>query len=311
MADEKPYNISIETKAQISELQKLLAELQSINAEIAKMNGLTLSSINTSISEFVKTGKEISNTFVSLSKPVDNAANGIKKIGEESEKSVEKLDGLKTTAQGVFMELGAQITDFAVNKLKQIPAAITGSIQAFGQQEMAVQKLAAAIRSQGGNVSEVLPIMSSFASEMQRITTYGDEQVLAMQSMAISMGVNSEQMEATIQSAIGLASALNMDVMTAVKAASAAVQGKTTMLQEYIPALVKCKTEEEKLAKVQELSASGFAQAKAEAETTAGKLKQAANAWGDLAEVAGGTFAPVAVDVANALKFICEMLQTP
>lgn len=308
MADEKPYNISIETKAQISELQKLLAELQSINAEIGKMNGLTLSSINTSVSELVKTGKELSNTFVSLSKPADKVANGLKKIGEKSDESGDKLDGLKTTAQGVFMEIGAQITDFAVNKLKQIPAAIIGSIQAFGQQEAAVQKLAAAIRSQGGNVSEVLPIMSSFASEMQRITTYGDEQVLAMQAMATSMGVNSEQMETTIQSAIGLASALNMDVMTAVKAASAAVQGKTTMLQEYIPALVKCKTEEEKLAKVQELSASGFAQAKAEAETTAGKLKQVSNAWGNLAEVAGGTFAPVAVEVANGLKFICEQL---
>ena len=148
--------------------------------------------------------------------------------------------------------------------------------------------------------------MSAFASEMQRITTYGDEQVLAMQAMATSMGVNSDQMQGVIKSAIGLASALNMDVMTAIKAASAAVQGKTTMLQEYIPALAKCKTEEEKLATVQKLSASGFAQAKAEAETTAGKLKQAANAWGDLAEVAGGTFAPVAVDVANALKLVCE-----
>ena len=217
MADEKPYNISIETKAQISELQKLLAELQSINAEIGKMNGLTLSSINTSVSELVKTGKELSNTFVSLSKPADKVANGLEKIGEKSDESGDKLDGLKTTAQGVFMEIGAQITDFAVNKLKQIPAAIIGSIQAFGQQEAAVQKLAAAIRSQGGNVSEVLPIMSSFASEMQRITTYGDEQVLAMQAMATSMGVNSEQMEATIQSAIWLDSALNMDVVIAAK----------------------------------------------------------------------------------------------
>ena len=148
MADEKPYNISIETKAQISELQKLLAELQSINAEIGKMNGLTLSSINTSVSELVKTGKELSNTFVSLSKPADKLANGLKKIGEKSDESGDKLDGLKTTAQGVFMEIGAQITDFAVNKLKQIPAAIIGSIQAFGQQDAAVQK----VRSSADNV---------------------------------------------------------------------------------------------------------------------------------------------------------------
>ena len=273
MADEKPYNISIETKAQLAELQKLLTELRAINAEIAKMNGLTFSSINASVSELAKAGKELSSALVSLPKTMDTIADDVKKIGEESKKAGEDLNGLKTTAQGVFMELGAQITDFAVNKLKQIPAAIMSSIEAFGQQEMAVQKLAAAIRSQGGSVSEVLPIMSAFASEMQRITTYGDEQVLAMQAMATSMGVNSDQMQGVIKSAIGLASALNMDVMTAIKAASAAVQGKTTMLQEYIPALAKCKTEEEKLATVQKLSASGFAQAKAEAETTAGRQR--------------------------------------
>ena len=34
---------------------------------------------------------------------------------------------------------------------------------------------------------------------------------------------------------------------TATKAAAAAVQGKTTMFQKYIPALAKCKTEEESL----------------------------------------------------------------
>lgn len=306
MADEKSYNISIEAQAQITELQKLLAELQAINAEISKINGLTFSSINASAAELVKTGKELSNAMTSLPKATSASAAGVKKIGEESKKTRAEVDGLKVAAEGVFIGLGAQITDFALNKLRQIPGAIIGSIQAFGQQEMAVQKLAAAIRSQGGNVSEVLPIMSAFASEMQRITTYGDEQVLAMQAMATSMGVDSDQMQGVIKSAIGLAAALNMDVMTAIKASSAAVQGKTTMLQEYIPSLAKCKTEEEKLAQVQKLSASGFAQAKAEAETTAGKLKQAANAWGDLAEVAGGTFAPAAISVANALKSVCE-----
>ena len=234
--------------------------------------------------------------------------SALDEINQKVNKFSKETSAANKVWSGAMMNIGAQITNFAVNKLKQIPAAIMGSIQAFGQQEMAVQKLAAAIRSQGGSVSEVLPIMSAFASEMQRITTYGDEQVLAMQAMATSMGVSSAQMQGVIKSAIGLASALNMDVMTAIKVASAAVQGKTTMLQEYIPSLAKCKTEEEKLAKVQELSASGFAQAKAEAETTAGKLKQAANAWGDLAEVAGGTFAPVAVEVANALKFVCEWI---
>lgn len=311
MADEKPYNISIETKAQLEEIQKLLSELRSINAEISKINGQTFSSVSASAAELSQTGKDLAKALVSqrivseeLNKTLGKTGAGLAKAKDKAKELKDEVDGAATTIEGFYLELGAMAARMATH----LPSAVTTAIQAFGQQEAAVQKLAAAIRSQGGNVSEVLPIMSSFASEMQRITTYGDEQVLAMQAMATSMGVNSEQMEATIQSAIGLASALNMDVMTAVKAASAAVQGKTTMLQEYIPALVKCKTEEEKLAKVQELSASGFAQAEAAANTLDGKLKQAANAWGDLQEVVGETFAPTVKTVAGLIKGICELL---
>lgn len=308
MADEKPYNISIETKAQLAELQKLLTELRAINAEIAKMNGLTFSSINASVSELAKAGKELSSALVSLPKTMDTIADDVKKIGEESKKAEEDLNGLKTTAQGVFMELGAQITDFAVNKLKQIPAAIMSSIEAFGQQEMAVQKLAAAIRSQGGNVSEILPIYESLAGEMQRLTTYGDEEVLALQSTATAMGVTSEQMDLCIKGAIGLSNVFGIGLNEAVRAAATVVQGKTDKLNEMIPALSKCKSETEKYAIAEKAMKDGFAQAKAEAESTSGKLKQAANAWGDLAEVAGETFAPVAVEVAGVLKSVCEWL---
>ena len=298
------YNISIDTKVQLDELQKLLEELRALNAEVSKIGAINLSGINASINELSKTGNTLTEalnlnkkSLDSFSKSTVSAKENVKNLKEETSRSEQVFTGF-------HMELGAIGARFAT----QLPAALFKSIEAFGRQEMAVQKLSAAVRSNGGNVSEVLPIMRQFASEIQRITTYGDEQVLAMQAMASSMGVSSDQMQGVIRSAIGLASALNMDVMTAVKAASAAVQGKTGALQEYIPALSKCKTEEEKLAEVQKLSASGFAQAKAEAETTSGRLKQCANAWGDLAETAGGVFAPVATDIAGLLKGMCEVL---
>lgn len=246
------------------------------------------------------------NIEIELKAELEEASKAIETLKEIQMASNElsgSISSTRTVVNGFFMELGAMGARLAT----QLPAALLGSIEAFGKQEMAVQKLTAAIRANGGNVSEVVPIMREFASEIQRITTYGDEQVLAMQAMASSMGVSSDQMQGVIRSAIGLASALNMDVMTAVKAASAAVQGKTGALQEYIPSLSKCKTEAEKLAAVQKLSASGFAQARAEAQTATGKLKQCANAWGDLAEVAGGIFAPVATDIAGLLKGMCEV----
>lgn len=309
MADE-PYNININANVKAEELQKLIAELNALNVAIGDLNKMTLSGVQKSAETLVTTGMSLTDAiraqnaaFEEMKKSSDKATDGLKKTGNEIDNIGEKINRKNQIFEGFFLELGAMGARLAT----QLPAALLGSIEAFGRQEMAVQKLTAAIRANGGNVSEVVPIMREFASEIQRITTYGDEQVLAMQAMASSMGVSSDQMQGVIRSAIGLASALNMDVMTAVKAASAAVQGKTTALQEYIPALAKCKTESEKLAVVQKLSASGFAQARAEAQTATGKLKQCANAWGDLAEVAGGIFAPVATDIAGLLKGMCEV----
>lgn len=232
---------------------------------------------------------------------VKEAVKGIRGDVEKLANSTSNLDKIST---GAMLNIGERITNLAA----KAPGFFISTIKAFGEQELATQKLASALRAQGASVSEVLPIMQQLASQMQSITTYGDEQVLAMQAMASSMGVSGEQMDSVVKSAIGLATALNMDVVTATKAASAAIQGKTGMLGEFIPSLEKCKTEEEKLAKVQELSRSGFSQAEAAAQTLEGKLKQAANAWGDLQEVIGGTFAPTVKAVALVLKSVCGLL---
>ena len=311
MADEKPYNISIETKAQLEEIQKLLAELRAISAEMGKINGQTFSAVSASAAELSQTGNDLAKALVSqrtaseeLNKMLGKTEAGLAKAKDKAKDFKEEVDSESTTIQGFYMELGAMASHLAV----QLPSAIAKSIEAFGQQEMVLQKLSAAVRTNGGEVSEVMPIMRQFASDIQAITTYGDEQVHSMMAMATSMGVTAGQMDGVMRSAIGLSTALGMDVTTATKAAASAIQGKTGMLQEYIPSLAKCKTEEEKLAQVQKLSASGFAQAEAAAETLDGKLKQAANAWGDLQEVVGEAFAPTVKAVAGLIKLASDFM---
>lgn len=307
----EPYKINVETKAQLDEIQKLVEELRAINTEISLINGQSFSAISMSAAALSKTSKDLlaatlanRKAFGYMSGAADKASISSRRFQDETRKTRGEVDAFSSTLQGAYMEVGAMGTRLAT----QLPAAIKTTIQAFGRQEMAVQKVASAIRSQGGVVSEVLPIMQSLASEIQSITTYGDEQVLEMQSLAAAMGVTSDQMAETIQNAIGLSSALGMDVMTATKAASAAIQGKTTALQEYIPSLIKCKSEAEKLATVQRLAAGGFEQARDRVDTLDGKLKQAANAWGDLQEVVGEAFAPAVKNVAGLLGGLCEIL---
>lgn len=151
----------------------------------------------------------------SLNKIQDALGELNKKLGIVSDST----SNLNNVCTGAMYNIGAKMSDLAL----KFPSFATAAIQAFGQQEAAVQKLAAAIMSQGGgNVSEVLPIMSSIASEMQRITIYGDEQVLSMQSMATAMGVSADQKNLCIQGAIGLTNVYGIGLNEAVRAAASA-----------------------------------------------------------------------------------------
>ncbi len=234
---------------------------------------------------------------------IKKVSEAVDEINTAVQKASESSSAFSRVLSGSFYEVGASITRVA----EQIPAAVMQTIKAFGAQEAAVQKVATAIRSQGGSVSEVLPIMQQLASDIQKITTYGDEQVLAMQAMASGMGVTATQMQACIEGAIGLSNAFGLGLNEAVKAAAAVIQGKTEKLNELIPTLSQCTSAEERLTLAQKAMRDGFAQAQAESETLNGKLQQAANAWGDLQEVIGEAFAPTAKAVAASIKFLCEM----
>ncbi len=213
-----------------------------------------------------------------------------------------EASGVGKVWSGVLLDVGAKINNLAT----KLPSALAQTIRAFGEQEAAVQRLSTAIRANGGSVAEVLPIMQNLASEIQRITTIGDEQVLAMQAMASAMGVNAEQMQKCIEGAIGLSNVYGLGLNEAVKASASVIQGKSEKLNELIPTLSQCKTESERLTLAQKAMRDGFAIAKSESETLNGKLQQAANAWGDLQEVIGGTFAPTVKSVAGLLQGLCE-----
>ncbi len=293
MADN--YDIKIDTQVQLESIKSLLVELKAISAEISKINGLTFSAVSASAAELSQTSKDLSKATISQRVAMENLDKSTKQVAKtfdiaknESKNLKDEIDATTSTLQGAYMELGAKITDLSL----KLPSFATATIKAFGEEEVAIQKLSAAVRANGGNVSEVLPIMQQFASDMQKITGYADDQILSMQGVATSMGVLPNQMQEVIKGAIGLSSALGMDLQSATRASSAAIQGKTELLTRYIPTLSTCKTEEEKLAKVQEFSRNGFSQAEASMETLNGRLKVAANAWGDLQEVIGEAFAP-------------------
>ena len=161
------------------------------------------------------------------------------------------------------------------------------SVQLYGRQIQAENRLAAAIRTTGGEVADLLPKYKDFASEIQNITTVGDEATLELIGLGKQMGVTEDRIEEATRGAIGLSKAFGIDAQTAMRGVALAFEGNFTQLSRYIPALRTTNDEGEKLAILQRAMANGFEVAKAETESGFGALLQYQNAVGDLKEELG------------------------
>lgn len=204
-------------------------------------------------------------------------------------------------SQGFLLNFGAGIG----NRIKNV---ITSALPAYAKQEAAERGLAAAMNISRTASDENFESFKRLASQMQAITTLGDETVLGIEKMALNMGVAKERMHECVQGAIGLQKAYNLGLNEAVKAAAAVVQGKTEKLNELIPALSGCTSTEERLKLANDAMRRGFIQAKEETETLGGTLAQLSNAWGDVSEVVGESAAPAVKNVANVLKSLAEAI---
>lgn len=160
-------------------------------------------------------------------------------------------------------------------------------IKTYGVQEQAETRLAAAIRATGGDVEELMTQYTEFASEIQQVTTIGDEQTLGLLQTAQSLGITRSRMQEATKGAIGLSKAFGLDMKMALRGVALAYEGNYTQLSRYIPALRTAGDEAERQAILQEAMTNGFQIARAEAESGTGAMLQLQNSIGDLKEQGG------------------------
>jgi hypothetical protein len=183
------------------------------------------------------------------------------------------------------------------------------SVRAFGIQEDAERKLAAAIRATGGEVDKNLDRFKSFASEMQRLTVVGDETTLRLLQVATAQGLTADSAERATKNAISMQSAFGVSAESAIRMTAALEQGDATMLRRYIPALRGVEDETQMLAKAHEILAGSFGIAEEEARTTTGSLKQLKNQFGDFMEQVGSVIADAMLPFVEKVKDAVTVLQ--
>ena len=113
-----------------------------------------------------------------------------------NDKASPKLKGLTKSL------IGAQLATAAIIAgTKKLIAVGKQAVENFKKQELAEAKLQAAV---GGNIDD----LKKFASEMQNVTTVGDETTLEILQLASSMGTARDSLAEVAEGSIGLAKSL-------------------------------------------------------------------------------------------------------
>jgi len=182
-----------------------------------------------------------------------------------------------------------------------LAAGIGLAARAYAKQERAENDLATALRATGQEVEGNMRRFKELAAGIQKVTTYGDEQILAFQAYATHLGVTADKLDGTTRAALGLSKALGMDLQTSMRYTALALQGEFTMLQRYIPELRATESATEKLAIVMRKGAQGFEAAMADTKTLAGGFAQMKNQIGDAAEAIGQALLPALMELTGGI----------
>ena len=203
----------------------------------------------------------------------DGVSAGIEKIGSGLKKLGVSFKQMATVAVAGFAAVGASIV--ALGK-------------AFAEQEAVNSRLASAFNAVGENGQKAVEVWGAWATEIQRTTTLGDEEIMNLVSLGKVMGVTNDKLAEATKGAIGLSKAFGIDMNSSMKMVALAMNGEYEMLQRYIPELRKATTAAEKHAIVQDAMVNGFKMAEDELDTMSGQWKSLQGVIGDAMQEAGG-----------------------
>ena len=172
-------------------------------------------------------------------------------------------------------------------------AGLKESAELYKIQEQAVKKLDTAM---GKNSRE----LQSYASQLQKVTKFGDEATLQQMAFLGSIGMSEQQIKDIIPVAMDLATATGMTLESAVRNTAKTFSGLAGELGELVPQIRDLTAEEMKAGKAVEVMGDLFGgQAQEDAKSYTGQIEQLKNATGDVKEQIGEGLMPSMVAFEN------------
>jgi len=234
----------------------------------------------------------------------DKADKKTKKLKKSTKAFTASLRDLVVISTGVKRALGSM-----VGALGKINKAADRQIRAEASLSIQAGKL-------GRDVKKTVGVFRDFSREIQATTTFGDEFVLELSSMAMGLGkmTNNETKDA-VRAALDFSEAYGVDAKMAVTQLARILTTGQSGLSRYGVSIDEGSSKAEKFAQAVEQMSSGTAKAFGQLPTS--KMKQAQNAFGDMVEAIGlmvtqsGTYKQILNVLTGGFGDLADALRDP
>ena len=197
------------------------------------------------------------------------------------------------------------------------------SVKAFDEQAKAIAQVEAGLKSTGGTVGFTAKELDKMASAMQKVTTFGDDEILknVTAQLLTFTNITGEQFERTQKFALDLATRLDGDLKAASIMLGKALNDPVANLSALSRAGIQFSKEQKTLVKslvesgnvaqaqtliLEELEKQYGGSAEAAAKAGMGPIKQLQNEIGDLSEQIGERLIPYIKSFVSWIKKLAE-----
>lgn len=243
-------------------------------------------------------------------------------LGIDEDPFNESIDDIQKKAKKQGKKIGKNLGDNTSDSFKDSAAGISKTILAIGatfatvfggkaiidasaKQQDAVNALNTSLELAGRFSEEASQDFQQLASDLQSVSTVGDEVTLELAALATNFTTTNEEAQKLTEAAIELSAATGMELESSLKNLGKTTAGLVGELGESIPALRDVSQEALKSGAAIDFVLERFGGAAAsKVNTFSGAIAQGSNVFGDLLEVLGDfiTKSPVVIELVKSFS---------
>ena len=236
--------------------------------------------------------QELQNSVNKTGKAIDKAGSQSKNFGNSLSDTGGKAGGLGSVISSVTSGFGgfALGAAAAISAAKKIGEAVKDLTEAYKVQARAETQLEAAARNNPYLNNRAVSGLKDFASELQSISTYGDEALMPLMAQLAAAGRTEDEIRKIMSASVDIAASGVMSLDSAVTSLNKTFSGTAGLLGNQFSALKNLTQEELENGKAVDIMAENFRGMAEEVTKATGTSEQLANAFGDLKEELGAPF---------------------